>query len=52
VELDAGVVAAAAELPTLVASVLAAGFGSAEVDERGFRSGSLNERLPDPGRYR
>jgi hypothetical protein len=23
-----------------------------EVDPRGFRSGALNELLPDPGRYR
>ena len=29
-----------------------AGFAAAEVDPRGFRSGSMNERLADPERYR
>jgi pyridinium-3,5-biscarboxylic acid mononucleotide sulfurtransferase len=33
-------------------AVLAAGFAEADLDPRGFRSGSMNERLPDPGRYR
>ncbi len=32
----------------VVAAVVAAGFGSAEVDRRGFRSGALNEELADP----
>ena len=28
------------------------GFGRVEVDPRGFRSGAMNELLPDPVRYR
>ncbi len=38
--------------PELEAAALAAGFTTATVDPRGFRSGSMNERLPDPDRYR
>lgn len=33
-------------------AVVAAGFPSVELDERGFRSGSLNELLAEPERYR
>jgi uncharacterized protein len=36
--------------PELLAAV--AGFERVEVDPRGFRSGSMNELLPDPVRYR
>jgi uncharacterized protein len=36
--------------PDLLASVT--GFDRVEVDPRGFRSGSMNELLPDPVRYR
>lgn len=36
----------------LVALVVAEGFAAARVDPRGFRSGSMNERLSDPGLYR
>ena len=36
--------------PDLLAAV--AGFDRIEVDPRGFRSGSMNELLPDPVRYR
>jgi uncharacterized protein len=36
--------------PDVLASV--AGFARVEVDPRGFRSGSMNELLPDPVRYR
>jgi hypothetical protein len=36
--------------PELLATV--AGFDLVEVDPRGFRSGSMNELLPDPVRYR
>jgi uncharacterized protein (TIGR00268 family) len=36
--------------PDLLAAV--AGFERIEVDPRGFRSGSMNELLPDPVRYR
>ena len=33
-------------------AVRAAGFAEVEVDPRGFRSGAMNELLPDPERYR
>ncbi len=36
----------------LVAVVVAEGFASAEVDPRGFRSGSMNDLLAEPERYR
>jgi pyridinium-3,5-biscarboxylic acid mononucleotide sulfurtransferase len=36
----------------VLAAVRAAGFDDAEVDPKGFRSGAMNELLPDPERYR
>jgi uncharacterized protein len=36
--------------PELLAAV--AGFDRVELDPRGFRSGAMNELLPDPVRYR
>jgi len=36
----------------LVDAVVAEGFAAAQVDPRGFRSGSMNERLPEPDKYR
>jgi uncharacterized protein len=36
----------------LCAAVRDAGFPRAWLDPRGFRSGAMNERLPDPARYR
>ena len=50
VEVDAARVADLAARPDLLAAV--AGFDRVEVDPRGFRSGSMNELLPDPVRYR
>jgi len=50
VELDASLVGIRDD--EVVAAVLAAGFDAAAVDQRGFRSGSMNELLPDPERYR
>jgi uncharacterized protein (TIGR00268 family) len=47
VEVDAALVAELTARPDLVA-----GFRQVEVDPRGFRSGSMNELLPDPVRYR
>lgn len=38
--------------PALVGAVTACGFTSAQVDPRGFRSGSMNELLATPERYR
>jgi uncharacterized protein (TIGR00268 family) len=50
VEVDAALVADLTARPELLAAV--AGFDLVEVDPRGFRSGSMNELLPDPVRYR
>jgi PP-loop superfamily ATP-utilizing enzyme len=50
VEVDAALVDRLAGRDDLLAAV--AGFERVEVDPRGFRSGSMNELLPDPGRYR
>jgi uncharacterized protein (TIGR00268 family) len=50
VEIDADRVPAVAARPELLAAV--AGFDRVELDPRGFRSGSMNELLPDPVRYR
>ncbi len=50
VEVDPGLVPVLADRPDLLAAVT--GFGAVEVDQRGFRSGSMNDLLPDPGRYR
>ncbi len=50
VEVDAEHVAEVSARPDLLAAV--AGFERVEVDPRGFRSGSMNELLPDPVRYR
>jgi uncharacterized protein len=50
VEVDAALVADLVARPELLAAV--AGFDVVEVDPRGFRSGSMNELLPDPVRYR
>ena len=36
----------------LLAALTDAGFAEATVDPRGFRSGSMNERLPEPDRFR
>ncbi len=49
VEVDRDLVGVATDL---VHVVLAAGFDRVEVDPLGFRSGSMNELLPDPDRYR
>jgi uncharacterized protein (TIGR00268 family) len=50
VEVDAALVDELTARPDLLAAV--PGFGRVEVDARGFRSGSMNELLPDPVRYR
>jgi uncharacterized protein len=50
VEVDAERVAELTTRPDLLAAV--SGFDSVEVDPRGFRSGAMNELLPDPVRYR
>lgn len=50
VEVDAEYVDSVAARPDVLAVV--AGFDSVEVDPRGFRSGAMNELLPDPARWR
>jgi uncharacterized protein (TIGR00268 family) len=50
VEVDTALVSRLTGRDDLLAAV--AGFGRVEVDPRGFRSGSMNELLPDPVRYR
>jgi uncharacterized protein len=50
VEVDAALVDELTARPDLLVAV--SGFGRVEVDPRGFRSGSMNELLPDPVRYR
>lgn len=50
VEVDPALVAAVAARPGLLGAV--GGFTAVELDPRGFRSGSMNELLPDPVRYR
>ena len=50
VEVDTALVADLVARPELLEAV--AGFAVVEVDPRGFRSGSMNELLPDPVRYR
>jgi pyridinium-3,5-biscarboxylic acid mononucleotide sulfurtransferase len=50
VEVDLPRVADLVARPELLAMV--SGFDRVEVDPRGFRSGSMNELLPDPVRYR
>jgi uncharacterized protein (TIGR00268 family) len=50
VEVDAALAGTLAARRDVLAAVR--GFGRVEVDPRGFRSGSMNELLPDPVRYR
>ena len=53
VEVDAALVPDLTGRPALLDRVReAAGFDVVELDPRGFRSGSMNELLPDPVRYR
>jgi len=50
IEVDAELVPVLADRPHLLAAV--AGFETVTLDPRGFRSGSMNELLPDAERYR
>jgi pyridinium-3,5-biscarboxylic acid mononucleotide sulfurtransferase len=52
IEVDAEAVQAATALPTVVAAAVEAGFPTARVDPKGFRSGAMNEQLAEPDRYR
>jgi uncharacterized protein len=52
-EVDAALVPAAARHePALAAALADAGFAGLEIDPQGFRSGAMNELLPDPERWR
>jgi pyridinium-3,5-biscarboxylic acid mononucleotide sulfurtransferase len=52
IEVDADAVPAARGNPAVAAAAMDAGFDSATVDPKGFRSGSMNERLANPETYR
>ncbi len=52
VEIDSELVERANATPGVLEAVRAAGFPEVEIDPRGFRSGSLNERLSEPSRWR
>jgi uncharacterized protein len=52
VEVDPAAVARVLDRPDVLAAVAGAGFGRVEVDPRGFRSGSMNELLAEPERFR
>jgi pyridinium-3,5-biscarboxylic acid mononucleotide sulfurtransferase len=51
-EVDGDRVEAVRATPSVLAAVRDAGFAEAELDGRGFRSGSMNELLPEPERFR
>jgi uncharacterized protein len=51
-ELDAEAVSQARGDPDLLGAIRAAGFGGVPIDVRAFRTGSLNELLDDPQRWR
>ncbi len=50
VEVDAALTSALATRPDVLAAVT--GFDRVELDPTGFRSGAMNELLPDPARFR
>ena len=52
IEIDADLVAAAVGSPGVVGAAIGAGFEDAEIDPKGFRSGAMNELLPQPEAYR
>ena len=52
IEVDGDVVEQVRALPAAMDAVRAAGFEAVVVDPQGFRSGSMNELLADPARFR
>lgn len=52
IEVDADLLEQASRLPAVVDAAVGAGFPSARLDQQGFRSGAMNERLREPERYR
>ena len=51
-EVDAAAVPAVRAAPEVLDAVRGAGFDDADLDPAGFRSGSMNELLAEPERYR
>ena len=51
-EVDSDRVEEVRSLPEVLVALRDAGFDEVDVDRRGFRSGAMNERLPEPDRYR
>jgi len=52
IEVDADLLEQAMGLPAVVHAAVDAGFASARLDRKGFRSGAMNERLPEPDLHR
>jgi len=52
IEVDREVIDEALRLPGVVEAAVGAGFTSARVDDKGFRSGSLTDLLAEPERFR
>jgi uncharacterized protein len=52
IELDVELVEAATRVPAVAEAAVSAGFAEAHVDPKGFRSGSMNELLAEPGPHR
>jgi pyridinium-3,5-biscarboxylic acid mononucleotide sulfurtransferase len=52
IEVDRDQVDAVSRLPAALAAVRDVGFTAVEVDPMGFRSGAMNELLPEPARFR
>ncbi|HET6729813.1 MAG TPA: hypothetical protein VFG96_10360, partial [Jiangellaceae bacterium] len=52
IEVDRALVGPVSALPAALAAVRDVGFAAVEVDPLGFRSGAMNELLPEPTRFR
>jgi len=52
IEVDRALVGVVGALPAALAAVRDVGFAAVEVDPLGFRSGAMNELLPEPTRFR
>ncbi|MET0642701.1 MAG: hydrolase, partial [Jiangellaceae bacterium] len=52
IEVDRALVGPVSALPAALAAVRDVGFAAVEVDPLGFRSGAMNELLPEPARFR
>ena len=52
IEIDAELVDRAAAVPEVAHAAVVAGFGAVRLDPKGFRSGSMNELLAEPERFR